>query len=70
MSADPFADLLTKAHELASEVYTPAGVLTYWSARNGMLDGRRPCDITRERDAEGMRAIVRTLDVLASGSFA
>lgn len=60
--------LLDRAHRILSELYQPAGVLIVWGARHKWLHDRRPCDLTRENDADEMHRWVDMLDALADGA--
>jgi hypothetical protein len=62
--------LVAEAASLLAELYDPAGVLIYWSARIKYLDGRRPCDLYAERDVEGLRTLCQRLNALCDGAFA
>ena len=61
--------LLTRAHELLSEIYDPAGVLMFWSSRVTYLDDRRPCDLVVERDLSALLTMCNRLDAIADGAI-
>lgn len=48
---------------LIREVYTYEGARIWWTGRNGLLGGARPCDSPREE-------VERVLEVLITGAFA
>lgn len=62
--------LVTEAAAVLAEIYEPAGVLMFWSARIAYLDHRRPCDLWVERDAPMLERLVQHLNALADGAFA
>lgn len=62
--------VLTRAHSLLSEMYDPAGVLIYWSARIKYLDGKRPCDLWADRDMDALTKMCDRLDAFCDGVFA
>ena len=62
--------LVRAAADLLGELYDPAGALIFWSARIKYLGGKRPCDIYRDGDYEGMRTLIQRLTGLADGAFA
>lgn len=62
--------LVARIASLLAEVYTPVGVLTYWSARITYLDHKRPCDLLRDRDWDALRTLASRLDAIADGNFA
>jgi hypothetical protein len=69
LDADMVA-LVQEAADLLAELYDPAGVLIFWSARIKYLDNRRPCDIYRDGDYQAMRTLIQRLNALADGAFA
>lgn len=62
-------EILDRAHGLLIELYTPAGVLIFWSSRNKLLGGERPCDLVREGDVAGLNRLCDYLDAMADGAF-
>lgn len=63
--AEVGGELLTKIAAMLAELYDPAGVLMFWSARIKYLDDRRPCDLWRDRDMDGLETLWRRLEALA-----
>lgn len=62
--------LVEEAASVLAEIYDPAGVLIFWSARVTYLDGKRPCDVYRDGDEELMERLVQRIKALADGAFA
>lgn len=62
--------LLTQIAAALAELYEPAGVLMFWSARVKYIDNRRPCDLWRDRDEDGLETLWRQLRAIADGLFA
>lgn len=62
--------LVAEAAAVLAEIYDPAGVLIFWSSRIKYLDGKRPCDLYRDRDDVLMERLVQHLNALADGAFA
>lgn len=62
--------LVTEAAKVLAEVYEPAGVLLFWSARIKYLDNKRPADLVAEKDVERLERLVQRLNALADGAFA
>lgn len=62
--------ILARAHSLLSELYEPVGVLIYWSSRIKYLDGKRPCDLWRDRDLAALEHMCDRLDAFCDGAFA
>lgn len=67
MSGD---ELLAEIAGVLGELYEPAGVLMFWSSRITYLDHRRPCDLWRDRDLDGLRVLANRLRAMADGAFA
>lgn len=63
------AELLDRISSVLHEIYEPAGALIFWSARIKYLDDRRPCDLWRDRDLDGLDTLWRRLEALADGAF-
>lgn len=62
--------LVVEAATALADVYDPAGVLIFWSARIKYLDGKRPCDIYSDGDVALMERLVQRVNALADGAFA
>ena len=70
MTAADAANLQRLLQEIATalgEVYTPAGVLVFWSSRISYLDNQRPCDVYR--DIELLERLAQRVRALANGAF-
>lgn len=63
-------NLLETIAALLGERYEPAGMLTFWGASITYLDGRRPCEVWRERDLDGLRTLAQRLNAITDGPFA
>jgi hypothetical protein len=61
--------VVERAAALLTELYEPAGILIYWSARISYLDGKRPCDLYAEGDVEALTHMCNRLDAFADGAF-
>lgn len=61
--------LVTDCAMTLRELYEPAGVLLFWSARITYLDNRRPADLVAARDIEGLETLLQRLEALADGAF-
>ena len=59
--------LLEEIATALGEVYTPAGVLVFWSSRISYLDDQRPCDVYR--DIELLERLAQRVRALANGAF-
>lgn len=68
LGADATA-VITRAAALLAEIYDPAGVLIYWSSKVTYLDGKRPCDLWRNRDMAALTRMCDRLDALADGNI-
>lgn len=68
-TTDPMERLVTEAASVLAEVYEPAGVLMFWSARIKYLDEKRPCDIYADGDIALMERLVQRVNALADGAF-
>lgn len=53
-----------------NDVYDQAGVLMFWSSPITYLDGKRPCDIWRDRDLPMLERLAQRVNALADGAFA
>lgn len=62
--------LLDEIADALNEIYEPAGVLLFWSSRIIYLDHRRPCDLLRDRDVDGLRLLAQRVNAAADGAFA
>ena len=61
-------ELLVSIAKALGDVYDPAGVLLFWSARIKYLDDRRPCDVLD--DLAALRTLDQRTNALADGAFA
>jgi hypothetical protein len=59
--------LIAESASLLAELYEPAGVLMFWSARIKYLDNRRPCDLMD--DEEALTMLNQRLNALCDGAF-
>lgn len=62
--------LVTEAAKVLAEVYEPAGVLLFWSARIKYLDNKRPADLVADKDVELLERLGQRVNALADGAFA
>lgn len=68
--ADPrLVAVVERAASLLAELYEPAGILIYWSARISYLDGKRPCDLYTDGDIEALSHMCDRLNAFADGAF-
>jgi hypothetical protein len=65
---DEREQLLASISRSLHDVYDPAVVLMFWSARIKYLDDRRPCDLMNDLDA--LRTLDQRANALADGAFA
>lgn len=66
---DRMAEILTEVSKDLHDIYDPAGVLMFWSARLRYLDGRRPCDVYAAGDEYAMEQLARHVAALADGNL-
>ena len=59
---DDAVALVTESASVLAEIYDPAGVLISWSSRIRYLGERRPCDLYRDRDCDGLRLLNQRLN--------
>lgn len=70
LDVDPkLVAVVERAASLLAELYQPAGILIYWSARVSYLDGKRPCDLYADGDTEALTKMCDRLDAFADGAF-
>lgn len=62
--------LIAELHGLLHEVFAPVGALIVLSAPNRRIDGMRPCDAIRDRDADALQRLCAWLNTCADGNFA
>lgn len=66
---DRVQELVAEAASVLAEIYDPAGVLIFWSSRIKYLDGKRPCDLYRDKDEALLERLVQHLNALADGAI-
>lgn len=62
--------LIGELHGLLHEVFAPVGALIVLSAPHRRIDGMRPCDAIRDRDAAALQRLCDWLNACADGNFA